>query len=185
VSESAQVTSIDAILAFRGALRKFESTATQAVMTLDEQSRRALHWLDNEAPEFWRLEIRRCSDLVARCRGELETCRMKTVAGQRAACLEQLEAFRAAQRKHRLAEEKLEVVRQWGQRIRRELDDYRGRTMPLRTALERDLPRTFGLLDRIITSLDAYAERTGSVPAEAATVPESMPPSPAAISETP
>ncbi len=160
MSESAKVTSIDAIVSFRGALRTFEADAAQALLTLDEQARRALHWIDNEAPAYWRMEIRRCSDLVARRRGELETCRMRTVAGQRAACLEELEAYRAAQRKHREAEEKLEIARQWAIRIRQELDDYRGRTMILRTALERDLPLTFALIDRTIAALDAYVERT-------------------------
>lgn len=159
MSQSARVTSIDAVVEFRGALRTFEADAAQAIMSLDEQTRRALNWLDNEAPEYWRQQIRRCSDLVARTRGELETCKMRTVAGQHAACLEELEAFRAAQRKLREAEEKIEVVRKWAQRVRRELDDYRGRTMGLRMALERDLPRTLGLLDRTISSLDAYADQ--------------------------
>lgn len=158
MSESAKVTSVDAIVEFRGALRSFEADAAQAILTLDEQSRRALNWLDNEAPAYWRQEIRRCSDLVARCRSELETCKMRTVAGQRSACLEEIQALRAAQHKYRLAEEKLEIVRKWSQRIRQELDDYRGRTMALRIALERDLPRTFGLIDRTISSLDAYVE---------------------------
>jgi hypothetical protein len=153
------VTSVDAIVAFRAALRTFEADAAQAVLSLDEQARRALDWLDNDAPAYWRQEVRRCSDLVARKRSELETCRMRTVAGQRAACLEELEAYRAAQRKLREAEEKMEIVRQWAQRVRRELDDYRGRTMGLRMALERDLPRTLALLDRTIASLDAYVER--------------------------
>jgi hypothetical protein len=154
------VTSIDAVVEFRGALRTFEADAAQAILSLDEQAQRALYWIDNEAPAYWRQEIRRCSDLVARRRSELETCKMRTVAGQRAACLEEIEALRAAQRKHRIAEEKLEVARKWAQRIRQELDDYRGRTMALRMTLERDLPRTFGLIDRTIASLDAYVDQT-------------------------
>lgn len=158
MSESAKVTSVDAIVEFRGALRTFEADAAQAILTLDDQAQRALYWIDNEAPAYWKQEIRRCSDLVARRRSELETCKMRTVAGQRAACLEEIQALRAAQHKHRVAEEKLEVVRKWSQRIRQELDDYRGRTMALRIALERDLPRTFGLIDRTISSLDAYVE---------------------------
>ena len=171
MSHSARVTSIDAVVAFRGTLRTFEADAAQAISSLDEQTRRALDWLDNEAPAYWRQEIRRCSDLVARTRSELETCKMRTVANQRAACLEEIEAFRAAQRKLRMAEEKIEVVRQWAQKVRRELDDYRGRTMGLRMALERDLPRTLGLLDRTISSLDAYADRVPQEQQPAANTP--------------
>lgn len=159
MSHSARVTSIDAVAAFRGALQTFEVDAAQAILSLDGQTSRALDWLDNEAPAYWRQEARRCYDLVARTRSELETCKMRTVAGQRAACLEEIEAFRAAQRKLRMAEEKIETVRQWAQRVRREIDDYRGRTMGLRMALERDLPRTLGLLDRTISSLDSYVDQ--------------------------
>jgi hypothetical protein len=156
----ARVTSIDAIVAFRGALKTFEEDAAQAILSLDEQSRRALDWIDHDAATYWRQEIKRCSDLVARTRSELETCRLRTVGGQRSSCLEQEQAYRAAQQKLRMAEEKIEVVRKWSQRVRRELDDYRGRTMGLRMALERELPRTLGLLERTISSLDAYVERT-------------------------
>jgi hypothetical protein len=173
---SAHVASVDAVAAFRGALRTFEADAAQAILSLDEQARRALDWLDNEAPAYWRQEIRRCSDLVARTRSELETCKMRTIAGQRAACLEELEAYRAARRKLQSAEEKIEIVRRWAERVRRELDDYRGRTMGLRMALERDLPRTFGLLDRTIASLDAYVEQADDRQAQPSESPPSTEP---------
>ena len=45
----ARVTSIDAIVAFRGAVRTFEEDAAQAILSLDEQSRRALDWIEHDA----------------------------------------------------------------------------------------------------------------------------------------
>lgn len=158
MSGSAHVTSIDAIVSFRGVLQTFGERGNQAVFMLDEQGRRALDWLENDAPAYWRQEIRRCSDQVARALSEYESCRMRTVAGHRPACQEQLDNYRAAQRKLRMAEEKLEIVRQWAGRVRRELDEYRGKTMGLRMALERDLPLTIGLIDRTVAALDAYLE---------------------------
>lgn len=160
MSDNARVTSIDAIAAFRSAMRTFEEDAAQAILTLDEQCRRGLDWLDHDAPAYWRLEVKKCSDHVARTRSELETCRMRSVGGQRQSCLEQEQAYRAAKVKLQQAEEKIEVVRKWASRIRRELDDYRGRTMGLRMALERDLPKTMALLDRTIAALDSYVEQT-------------------------
>ena len=160
MSDNARVTSIDAVAAFRSAMRTFEEEAAQAILTLDEQCRRGLDWLDHDAPAYWRQEVKRCSDLVARTRSELETCRMRSVAGQRQSCLEQEQAYRAAKVKLQQAEEKIEVVRKWANRMRRELDDYRGRTMGLRMALERDLPKTMALLDRTIAALDSYVEQT-------------------------
>ena len=175
MADNARVTSIDAVVAFRAAVKTFEEDAAQAIMSLDEQSRRALNWLDHDAMTYWRQEVRKCSDLVARTRSELETCRMRTVGGQRSSCLEQEQAYRAAKQKLQMAEEKIEVVRKWAQRVRRELDDYRGRTMGLRMALERDVPRTVGLLDRTISSLDSYVEhaRQGDAPPAASSAADS------------
>lgn len=164
MSESAHVTSIDAIAAFGSALRVFEDDASRALLSVDEQAQGALQWLEGECPAYWREQIRKCFDNVARTRAALETCRMKKVAGNRPACLEELEAHRAAQRKLRQAEEMIEVVRHWAQRVRHELDEYRGRIMSLRRCLEGDVPRTLALLERTVASLDVYAERMRGQP---------------------
>lgn len=170
MAESAHVSSIDAVAAFGSALRTFGDDASQALLVLDGQARRALEWLEHDAPAYWKQEIRRCFDDVARTRTALETCRMRTVAGNRPACLEEIEAFRAAQNKLRMAEEKIEVVRRWAQRIRSEIDDYRGQTAGLRQALEGDVPRSLALLDRTVATLDAYADQPRSpLPGQGAT----------------
>src|SRR5215831_18151435 len=98
---SARVTSIDAVVAFRAALRTFQDQATQALLSLDEQAQGALQWLEHDAPAYWRGQIRRCYDEVARTRTALETCRMRAVGDHRPACLEEQEAYRSAQRRLR------------------------------------------------------------------------------------
>jgi hypothetical protein len=160
VTDSAHVTSIDGIVRFTAALRTFDDDALRALVSIDEQAMGALQWLEHEAPVFWRQEIRRCFDNVSRTRAALETCRSRSVAGNRPACLEEMEAYRAAQRKLREAEDKIDVVRQWARRIRQEIVDYRGRVMNLRRRLEDDVPRTVALLERTVSTLDSYAERT-------------------------
>ncbi|HEY2252870.1 MAG TPA: hypothetical protein VGH74_17485, partial [Planctomycetaceae bacterium] len=64
-----------------------------------------------------------------------------------------------AQRRLHEAEEKVEVVRRWAQKVREEIDEYRGRIARFRLAIERDVPRTLALIDRTVTTLDSYAER--------------------------
>jgi hypothetical protein len=163
VSSSAQVTSIDAVISFRAALRTFQDQAAHALVALDEQARGALQWLEHDAPAYWRGQIRHCYDEVARTRTALETCRMRAVGDHRPACLEEQEALRLAQRKLREAEEKLEVVRRWRQRVGEELDEYRGRVMRFRESVESGLPRSLTLLDRTISSLDSYLDRQAPV----------------------
>jgi hypothetical protein len=156
---SAHVTSIDAVAAFGSALRQFEDQSRRALLSIDEQAKGALQWLEHDAPAYWRAQVRERYDEVARTRTELESCRMRQVADNRPACLEEISAHRAAQRRLREAEEKIEIVRRWTQRVREETEEYRGRIMKFRLALERDVPRTLALIDRSVATLDSYAER--------------------------
>ncbi len=158
MSDSAHVTSIDSIVAFAAALQSFEDDASRALLMIDEQAKGALQWLENDAPQYWREQIRVGYDNVARTRTALQTCRMRSVAGNRPACLEETEAHRAAQRKVRQAEEKVEVVRKWAQKVRHQMDEYRGRIMSLKRCLEGDLPQTIALLERTVATLDDYVE---------------------------
>lgn len=163
MSGSAQVHSIDAISAFGSALRIFEDQATRALIAIDEQAQGALQWLEHDAPAYWKEQVRRCYDDVARARSALETCRMRTVADHRPSCIEETEALRAAQRKLREAEDKIEVVRRWAQKVREEIDEYRGRVMRFQQCLDQDVPQTLALLNRTVAALDAYADRPQKV----------------------
>ena len=168
---SAHVTSIDAIAAFGAALRNFEDQSTRALLSIDEQAKGALQWLEHDAPAYWRAQIRQRYDDVARTRTALETCRMRKVADNRPACLEEIAAHQTAQRRLREAEEKIEVVRRWAQKVREETDEYRSRVSKFRLCLERDVPRTLALIDRTVATLDAYAERSPDSGADNAAAP--------------
>jgi hypothetical protein len=177
VSGSAQVHSIDAISAFGSALRIFEDQASRALIAIDEQANGALQWLEHDAPAYWKEQVRRCYDDVARTRTALETCRMRTVADHRPSCIEETEAHRAAQRKLREAEEKIDVVRRWAQKVREEIDEYRGRMMRFQQCLDGDVPQFLALLKRTVATLDAYADRPqaarGGSPASSTAPPQS------------
>ena len=172
MSSSAHVTSIDAVVSFRAALRAFQDQSAHALVSLDEQAQGALQWLEHDAPAYWRIQIRHGYDEVARTRTALETCRLRAAGNHRPACLEEQEAHRAAQRKLRDAEDKLEVVRRWTQKVREELDEYRGRMMRFRESVEGGVPRSLVLLDRTIATLDSYVDRPAPVEAAPATKSE-------------
>lgn len=128
-------------------------------MSVDEQTKKALHWFEYEAPTEWNMRIRRCHEEVARARAALETAMMKKVGDFRPACAEEKQALRAAQRKLAHAQEMLEVIKVWTTRIRQACDDYRGGVMGLRTMLDVRIPETVAMLSRTVRALDAYAER--------------------------
>jgi hypothetical protein len=85
---------------------------------------------------------------------------MRKVADNRPACLEEIAAHRTAQRRQHEAEEKIEEVRRWAQKVREVTDEYRGRIIKLRLCLERDVPQTRALIDRTVATLDSYADRS-------------------------
>ena len=161
MTEAANVSSVDAIARFAAALRRFEDEASQVLLALDQQVNRALHWLDHEQPAYWRAQIRRQFDEVARTRTALENCLLREVAGDRPSCIEEEKAHRAAKRKLELALAKPEQVRRWAIRVHREVDEYRGRIGRFRQALEGDIPRALALLERTQASLERYLEQGG------------------------
>jgi len=159
VSGSAKITSIDAVENFRLALLKFNDNASRALMSIDEQTKKALHWREHEAPTEWQMRIRICHEEVARARSALDTCMMKKVGDYRPSCMEEKQALKAAQNKLAHAQGMLEVIRLWTGRIRQACDDYRGGVMGLRTTLDIRVPETLAILSRTVRALDAYAER--------------------------
>ena len=161
MSESARVTSVETVARFAAALRQFGDEASGALLALDQQVNRALHWIEHEAPALWRKEVRRQYDEVARARSAFENCKMRVVAGHEPACIEEEKALRAAKRRLAEAQEKLELTGKWAVKLRREIDEYRGRVGRLKRVLDADVPKAVGLLDRTSAALDAYVGSAG------------------------
>ena len=157
MADSAHGSSTEAIARFEAALVRFGDDAGSALLSLDQQINRALAWLDNEAPAYWRRQIRSCFDEVARTRTAWENCLLRTVAGDRPSCLEEEKAHRAAKRRLEIAVQKPEEVRKWAIKVHREVDEYRGRIGRLRHCLEAEVPRTAALLERTRRVLEEYA----------------------------
>ncbi len=159
MSGSAKITSTDAVENFRLSLIKFNDNASRALMAVDEQTKRALHWFEHEAPTEWNMRIRKCHEEVARARASLETAMAKKVGDFRPSCAEEKKALMAAQRKLADSQQMLETIRLWTIRIRQACDDYRGGVMGLRTTLDVRIPDTVAMLSRTVRALDAYTER--------------------------
>ncbi len=166
MSDAANVRSVEAVARFAASLRQFEDEASQSLLAIDQQVTKALQWLEEEQPAYWRSQMRRQYDEVARARNALENCQMRVVAGDRPSCLEEEKALRAAKKRLEIATAKPDIVRSWAIKVRREVDEYRGRIGKLQQTLDGEVPRTLALLDRTQAALDSYIGQASPPPEE-------------------
>ena len=157
MSDIANVRSLDAVREFRVAVLKFAEEAVAGVQMLKQQSQRALEWIDQERPSFWRNETRKRFDGVAQARSHLAQRQLISATDRRPACIEEKQALQIAKRKLDHAVGMNEVLRHWNVQVHRATDEYAIRVARLDRILNHDVPRLVGLLERMITALEAYA----------------------------
>jgi len=155
----AHVTSIEALHAFRGALIRFADEATSAVDSLRQEVLRTMEWIEHDRPGYWKQQVKRNFDGVAQARTQLEIAQMRTFEGQGPACIEERKRLANAKARLQFAQDQIQVVRHWTIKLQRESDDFRGRNGHLEGILKRELPLAIGKLQRMVESLDRYAER--------------------------
>lgn len=156
MTNSARVTSIEAVRAFRAALTQFGDEAEDSVVMLQLASRKAMQWLQQDRARYWPEQVRKAQEWVMQARNELERCQLRYGSEQAPSCMDQKKALEKARRRLRLCEEKVKAVKRWTQIIRQELDNFQGELGKLTNWLEADLPRATAALERMLRALDKY-----------------------------
>lgn len=157
MSRSAKVTSIDAVKTFAAALRCFQDNASTALDNVNMAGQRALGWIQDEQKGYWALQVRRSYERLGEARAALHLARTtKRIAGHEPSCVDEKRAVERAQRRLRLAEEKVQAVRQWSRTADRAVIEYRGCVGQLATWLDADCPRAIAALERMSGALGAY-----------------------------
>lgn len=154
--DSAQVRSVDAVEAFRGALARFEQRVQDALDTLKGEVRRAEDWLQHDRPAYWKEQTRLAADAVQEAKIGLERCLMIPVADEQPVCREERVILKQAQARLDYCRGKAELVKHWKRQFHHELFEYEGRVSQLQRMLETDLPRARTRLQQIVRQLDAY-----------------------------
>ena len=157
MSDIANVRSLDAVREFRVSVLKFADDAVSGVQILKQQSQRALEWIDQERPSFWRNETRKRFDDVAQARSHLASRQLISATDRRPACLEEKQALQIAKRKLDHAVGMKNVLHHWNVKIHRTADEYAIRVARLDRILNHDVPQLLALLERMITALESYA----------------------------
>jgi len=155
MAEQAQVTSVDAIEAFRSSLIVFLSKARPTLEEISSDVLRTRQWLENDQRDHWTREMKRRLRELEQAQAELFSAKLSRLAKPTAA---QYMASHHAQRAVHEAEEKQRVLKKW----ERELE---GRTEPmvklidqLHRFLNSEMVKAVAYLGEVVKTLQAYAE---------------------------
>jgi hypothetical protein len=156
--EQAQITSVEAIAAFRANLIVFLAQARAALEEVGAELAHTRLWVEDDRDKFWMTELRRRERRLEEAKNELFSASMSKF--QEATPMHHL-AVRRAQQAVQEAEAKLGVLKKWN----RELDN---RSAPLMKQIEQlhgflftDMTRAIATLDQTLKTLDAYAATPG------------------------
>jgi DNA repair exonuclease SbcCD ATPase subunit len=161
MSDSAHVTSIDALQDWKNALAGFRDAAGDALVTVTLEFRKMFDWLEDQR-KLWEGEIRRREEQVTHAKAELWRRKMLPVVGKHPDTTEQEKALRKAQRRLEEAQEKLENCRRWVPLLRRAVEEYEGPGRRLSAWLDGDLPRALARLAQQLGALEAYVSMSGA-----------------------
>jgi len=154
----ANVTSIEHIHALRIGLFKFEETSRDAITLLAMEVRRATEWIDTDRRSYWSTQVKNASQQLAERRSELERCESSYGTDEAPPCFEQKKAYQRARERLRYCENQVRVTKRWIGAIRQEMTEFEGQMAQMKTTLDMELPRAIAALNRMLTSLEKYAQ---------------------------
>src|SRR6187397_2455414 len=97
MGEAASVESIDVLVALRRAFFKFIDTVNVALTDAEADLARTLMWLEGEQASYWRLQHRKRTELVNRCREAVREKQLyKDATGTRSSAVDELKALKRA-----------------------------------------------------------------------------------------
>ena len=162
--DAAYVGSSDAIVDLRAAVLTFIDEVAAALESVRGKAGKAMRWLDEDAPAYWRTQEQQSYDAVATARTALSICRTQTVAGRRKSCIEEKAALRKSQERQEVCRLQKSRTKAAALSAHDAADDYRAQIAALERFLETDLPKLLAILHRTSVSLDAYSATRPSSP---------------------
>lgn len=160
--QRAQVTSVEALEAFRSLLIVYVSKARPTLEEVTAEVLRTRSWIQNEQRTRWEAEARRRAKELEQAQAALFSAKISNLRQESSA--EQI-AFHRARRAMDEAESKLRTLKQWNREFDNRCDPLVKQTEKLHTVLASDLTKGIAYLTEAIKTLAAYIE--GGPPAAA------------------
>ena len=171
MSQQANVTSVEAIEAFRASLILFLDKANRSLHDVSDQVSRMRNWTQVEQSQRWKAECRRRKQALDQAESELFSAKLSS--WQDSAAQLKMMVSRCS-RSLEEAETRLRHVKRWSREYDRRVDPLAKKVETLQHIIDQDMPKALAYLDNAAGHLHAYAESfapptsTGAGPSSAA-----------------
>jgi hypothetical protein len=150
----AQVTSFDAVSAFRSDLIVFLSRARAVLEEASDEVLRTRAWVQNDQRRQWEGETRVRYRKLEETKAELFSAQLSQFHESTALALL---AVQRAERANREAEAKMTVLKKWGRELENRTDPLVKQVTQFHSFLTTDMQRAVAYLDNVVKALEAYA----------------------------
>jgi chromosome segregation ATPase len=160
--ERANVTSVDALKAFRSHLIVYVSKARPTLEEVTGDVTRTRLWLESDRRVYWEAQVRRRTKELERAQQAVFGAGLSKL---REVSMAEKMAVRKAKASLEEAEAKLKRVKQWIRELDQRLEPLTRQLEKLHTILSDDMVNAMAYLAKAAETLDAYAETAPSLAA--------------------
>ena len=159
--QTAKVTSIEAIDAFKASLIVYLEKAGCVLDDVSDDVVRTRIWLQTDRQLHWKNQMRQRTRALAQAEQELLTARL---SGMPEAIKARQMALNKARRTLREAEERLARVKRWMRQFETQVESRAKVVMQLRHSLAHDMRKAVAFLEGAAATLAAYADMAPPAP---------------------
>ena len=156
----AQIHSVDALELFRVKLVQYLEKSITTMDEIGSDLKRTLIWLEEQQKPFWKHQVRLKRRALEETRNEIFGAKLSQMRHSSDA---QQVALQRAKQAFEEAEEKLHRVKKWCRRYQSDVEPLGREVEKLQAVMFQDLKQGAALLDRIIRTLEDYADRRKSL----------------------
>jgi len=180
MSRTANVLSVQTLKDFKVVMCNFAEEARNSLSGVDMELRRMRDWLERDQLGFWQAQVKKRSEDLMQARADLHRRKISQQGSDAVSDADQKEALREAQRRLRVAEEKVAQVKKLIPFLHHAIDEYHSHSQPLGDHLSGGFEKSVFSLEKMIGSLESYlalkaptaarldsAQETGAAPTSA------------------
>jgi hypothetical protein len=166
MSRAANVLSTQTLKDFKNTLINFGEEARNALSGVEMELRRTRDWLERDQLGYWTAQVKKRNEELMQARADLHKRKISQQGSDAVSDSEQKEALREAQRRLRIAEEKVDLIKKkLIPFLHHEIAEYHSHSQPLGDHLSGGFERSIGAMEKMVVALESYlALRAPSAP---------------------